>query len=308
MGRRTQLYRKMVLTLAANRTIKSIASRYGLHLGARRFVAGQSMADAIEVCRQLNKDGIAAAVDVLGEGIWRLEEAESHKEQYIKLLSNIAELGLDGNISIKPTAMGLGLDWDICYANIREIVHHAKELKLFVRLDMEDSPFTTDTLAIIFKLQSEQYDCVGVALQSSLYRTERDMEELTEAGIPIRLVKGAYKEPKHVAYEDMEQVVEQYLKLAKARLDSGEHTAFATHDDAIITELKEYAETNGISRDRYEFQMLYGVRMALQKQLADEGFRVRCYVPYGRMWYPYFIRRIAERPANAWFILRNMWK
>jgi len=302
------MYRKIVMAMGANRFVKAAAGRYGLRLAGKRFVAGGTMQEAIAVCKAINETGVAVTIDVLGEGVYQLEEARRYKEQYMELLSQIAELGLDANISIKPTAMGLALDSAAAYANIREIVACADRLKLFVRLDMEDSPFTSDTLDIIFKLQSEQLDRAGVAIQACLYRTERDMEELTEAGINVRLVKGAYAEPKHVAYEQMEQIVEQFMILAKARLDSGVYTAFATHDDYIISGIKEYARTNAIALSRFEFQMLYGVRTGLQQQLAQEGYRVRCYVPYGQMWYPYFVRRIAERPANAWFVLRNLWK
>lgn len=304
----TGLYRKIVMALGANRAIKAAAGRFGLKLGGGRFVAGETMLEAIAVCKAINAAGVAVTIDVLGESIYRLEEAKAYKEQYIELLTLIAAQGLDANISLKPTAIGLALDCGAAYANIREIVRHADRLKLFVRLDMEDSPFTSDTLDIIFRLQSENLERIGVAIQSCLYRSERDMEELTEAGINVRLVKGAYKEPKHVAYDSMEQVVEQYLLLAKARLDSGVYTAFATHDDFIIDWIKKYADENVIPSSKFEFQMLYGVRMPLQQQLAKEGYRIRCYVPYGQMWYPYFVRRIAERPSNAWFVLRNMWK
>lgn len=305
MGWGTMLFRSALLSLAGNRAARKLAGKYGLKLGARRFIAGLTLEEALARSRELNAQGIAVTLDHLGEGISRLSEASSFAGAYAELLEGIAAGGVTGSVSLKPTQMGLGLDAAQAYANIRGIADVAGRLGLSVTLDMEDSACTDATIDIALRLREEGYRNVGTVLQAYLYRTMADLEALTRRGVELRLVKGAYKESRRVAYPKLADVNVNFMRMIRRRLDSGVYTAIATHDDHIIAWTKDYAASRGIPRDRFEFQMLYGVRSALQEQLAAEGYAVRCYVPYGRMWYPYFVRRLAERPANLLFILRS---
>lgn len=301
----TKLFRSALLALAGNRAVEATAHRYGLKLGASRFVAGETADDALRQIRRLNDKGIAATLDVLGEGISDLAEADKFKREYMMLLERIHTEALDSNVSLKPTQMGLALDPVTSLAHIRDIVRKAQQLDSFVRIDMENSPYTDGTIAMVRSLHAEGLTQVGTVIQAYLYRSREDVRRLTKANVNLRLVKGAYREPKPIAYQSMDGVNANMKQLIRMRLDSGVYTAVATHDEQLITWTKAYAKRNGIRADRYEFQMLYGVRMPLQEQLAREGYKVRCYVPYGRMWYPYFARRLAERPANLWFVLKN---
>lgn len=204
--------------------------------------------------------------------------------------------------------MGLALDKKVCYNNIRAIVVQAQKHHNFVRIDMEDSPFTQATIDIVLRLHAEGLTNVGTVIQAYLHRTEEDVKQLIEAQVNLRLVKGAYKEPSSVAYQQMSEVIENYKRVIQLHLDKGVYTAIASHDDRIINWVKSYAGENGITKDAFEFQMLYGLRMNDQADLAKEGFRIRCYMPYGTMWYPYYTRRLAEKPANLWMVLSNMFK
>ncbi|MBB6669742.1 proline dehydrogenase family protein [Cohnella nanjingensis] len=301
----TRLFRSALLAMAGNRAAEALALKYGLRLGARQFVAGETREEALDKVRDLNRKGIEATLDHLGEGIRRMSEAEAYKQEYVRLLEGIRAAGVRSNVSLKPTQMGLALDPDAAYANIREIVAAADRCGNFVRIDMEDSPHTDATIGIARRLHGKGLTNVGTVIQAYLYRSEDDIRRLTAEPMNLRLVKGAYKEPKSLAYPRKPDVDANFRRLAKARLRSGVYTAIATHDETIIRELRLFARREGIDGSAYEFQMLYGIRSALQEQLAAEGCRVRCYVPYGRMWYPYFVRRLAERPANAAFLIRN---
>lgn len=302
----TLLARRAILSLFLNPTVAGAAQRYGMKLGALRFIAGAERADAIAAVRRLNEKGIAATLDYLGESVTRPEEAEATVREYVELLGDIHRAGVDSNVSIKLTAMGLAIDADLALAGARRLVQEAARLGNFVRIDMEDTPWTDATLRIYRALRAEGLDNVGVVIQAYLYRSEKDLEDLAALGANVRLCKGAYKEPPDRAFPDKAQVDANYLKLAARRLRSGLYTGFATHDERAIAFVKEEARRLGLGRDRFEFQMLYGIRGDLQEQLVREGYRVRVYVPYGTQWYPYFVRRLAERPANVAFVLRNV--
>jgi proline dehydrogenase len=306
MDIRTKMFRSALLAVAGNRAVESLALKYGLRLGAAQFVAGETLSEALDQAARLNCRGIRVTLDYLGENVKRLEEAEMFRDEYIRLLHRIRERKIDSNVSLKPTQMGLSIDPQAAYGNIRQIVAEAKALNNFVRIDMEDSPHTEETIRIVRELRAEGLDNVGTVIQAYLYRSAEDVRRLTEEKINLRLVKGAYKET--IAYPEMRQVNENFVRLIRYRLDSGVYTAIATHDDRVIDWTKRYVTERGIARDKFEFQMLYGIRMPLQEQLAKEGYGVRCYVPYGKMWYAYFVRRLAERPANALFVLKNLFR
>lgn len=303
----TGMYRRMLLSVAGRRTVERLATKYGGKL-ASRFVAGNRREDALAVAAALNEKGIMATLDHLGEGIRRLEEAGGYRDEYVRLVRSIAASGVDANVSLKPTQMGLSLDAEACYGNIRAVVAEAGKTNNFVRIDMENSPCTQATIDIVRRLHAEGLTNVGTVLQAYLYRSEHDAAELTKENIRLRLVKGAYKEPPAIAYQRTEDIVASLRKIAGNLLSQGAYVAIGSHDDRIIEWVRDFAEANGIAKDAFEFQMLYGLRMAHQEKLASEGYRVRCYVPYGVMWYPYFTRRLAEKPANLWMVVRNAWR
>ncbi|MDQ6422798.1 proline dehydrogenase family protein [Paenibacillus sp. LHD-117] len=303
----TELYRKTLLTIAGNRAVRALTVKYGKRL-ASRFIAGQQLPKALFQVKELNKKGIMATLDHLGEGIRQLPEAEAYRDAYIRLLDGIADKGVASNVSLKPTQMGLALDREACYRNIRAVARHAASIGNFVRLDMEDSPYTDATLDIVRRLHAEGLRNVGTVLQAYLRRTASDTERCIDDGISLRLVKGAYKEPSSIAYQRKDEVAQQFKHMIRLHLDQGVYTAVATHDDAIIRYVKRYALERRIPKSAFEFQMLYGLRMNEQANLAREGYRIRCYVPYGEMWYPYYTRRLAEKPANLWLVLRNMFR
>lgn len=298
--------RRSILTLAEQDYVRRMATRYGLKLGASRFVAGATVDEAIEVVRQLNRDGILATLDHLGESVEDPAAARQAAEDYLVLLDRIAESGVNSNVSLKLTQMGLKIDPALCRENVRRIVERAGQYQNFVRIDMEDSPVVDITLDIFRELRRD-FSNVGTVIQAYLYRAEEDVRQLgEELDANLRLVKGAYNEPPSVAFPEKKDVDENFLNLIKLHLRGGHYTAVATHDEAIIEATKRFAAEEKIPRSLFEFQMLYGIRSNLQKSLADEGYTVRCYVPYGTEWYPYFMRRLAERPANVGFILRNL--
>ncbi len=303
-----KIFRPAIMALAGNRLAEKLALRYGLKLGARKFVAGETLEDAVKIIKQLNNKGISTTLDHLGEGIRQLSEASVYTREYLHLLEGIYREKLNSNVSLKPTQMGLALDKQLAYNHIKTIVSKAGDFHNFVRLDMEDSPFTDATIDIVLNLHQEGLTNVGTVIQAYLFRAEFDVRRLTERKINLRLVKGAYKESERVAYSKMSDVNKNFKRIIQIRLDSGVYTGIATHDDNIISWVKEYSRQNHIDRGTYEFQMLYGVRMQLQEQLVLEGYKVRCYLPYGQMWYPYFVRRLAERPANLMFVVKNMFK
>lgn len=270
-----------------------------------RFVAGEELADAVDAIRQLNRQGISASFDHLGESITSEVETRKEVNEYVRVLDSIDERGLDSNVSVKLTQLGLDVSQDICYANTRTIVEAALRYKNFVRIDMEDSTKTDATLQVFKRLRAE-FENVGIVIQAYLYRSEKDIEELLELGARIRVCKGAYKEPPSVAFPKKADVDANYVKLTKLLLTSGGYHGIATHDANMIAATTRFAKERNISPDQFEFQMLYGIRRDLQEKLVREAYRMRVYVPYGRYWYPYFMRRLAERPANVWFVLRNM--
>jgi proline dehydrogenase len=227
--------------------------------------------------------------------------------EYLRVLDRIEATGVNSNISVKLTQLGLDIDEDYCLQNTRRIVEAAKHHSNFVRIDMEDSSKTDATLRIFKRLYSE-YGNVGVVLQAYLYRAEKDVDDVLAMGARIRLCKGAYKEPPEVAFPEKSDVDANFVKLMKKLLKSGVYHGIATHDERMVRATKEFAASEGVSKDAFEFQMLYGVRRDLMLKLAREGYRVRAYVPYGEYWYPYFMRRLAERPANVWFVLKNLFK
>jgi proline dehydrogenase len=298
--------KSVFLYLSKSERFKKFLTRFrSFNNVTRRFVAGEDLADAVEAIRQLNRQGISASFDHLGESITSEAETRQEVDEYIRVIESINSNKLDSNVSVKLTQLGLDVSQDLCYANTRAIVEAARGYDNFVRIDMEDSTKTDATLQVFKRLRSE-LDNVGIVVQAYLYRTERDVAELLKIGARIRLCKGAYKEPPEVAFPKKADVDANYIKLMKMLLPSGIYHGIATHDEKMIEATIQFAKDQGIGPDKFEFQMLYGIRRDLQKKLVHEGYRMRVYVPYGRYWYPYFMRRLAERPANLWFVLRNI--
>ena len=270
---------------------------------ASRFVAGETVEEALAAAHELNAKGITASLDLLGESVYTEKEARSARDAYLNLLDRIQEAKLQANVSVKLTAMGLDIDHELCVAIMQDILGRAQQYDTFVRLDMESSAYTDITLKLFEDRLYPAYKVnVGVVVQSSLYRTFADVEHMNALKARVRLCKGAYKEPPSVAYPDKKDVDATYVKCMHELMLKGNYPGIATHDAAIITEAKRFAKEQGIANDRFEFQMLYGVRRDLQDALVKEGYRVRCYVPFGTQWYPYLMRRLAERPANVAFI------
>ena len=276
---------------------------------ANRFVAGETLDTALAAVRQLNAQGITATLDLLGESVHNEAEARESARAYLEILDRIQEQGLDANASLKLTAMGLDISEELCIANMQDILDRAHELKTFVRLDMESSDYTQKTLDLFYERLYPSYrGNVGIVLQSYLYRTATDVDDANKAGARVRLCKGAYKEPASVAYPEKKDVDDNYVRCMRTLLSDGHYPGIATHDEAMVEATKRFAKENSISPDRYEFQMLYGVRRDLQEKLVREGYRMRVYVPFGTQWYPYLMRRLAERPANVMFITGNIVK
>lgn len=302
------LLRNGMLWLAGNQTMQRTVVRSRLARPmARRFVAGEELQEALEVAATLNRRGALATLDYLGENVTSEEEARHVVHTYTDLLRAIRTRGLACNVSLKLTALGLDIGRDVCVENLDEIARVAREQGNFVRIDMEGSDYTATTLAIFEELRcSRGYHNVGIVLQSALYRTAGDVERAITLGARVRLCKGAYLERPEVAFPEKADVDLNYVALARRLVCDGHYPALATHDGRIIEWVKRFAEAERIGRERFEFQMLYGVRRDLQHQLIDEGYDVRVYVPFGESWYPYLMRRLAERPANLFFILRAL--
>jgi proline dehydrogenase len=292
---------------------------------ASRFVAGESIQDAVRAIRELNERGIAATLDQLGEHTTTTEEATQSAEGILAILDEIEKADVKSNVSIKLTQIGMGLDDSLCCENLIRILHRAKEYKNFVRIDMEDTPYTDTTIELLNCGLDGGFDdqTVGLVVQSYLYRTEEDTRKLLERGVRFRLVKGAYKEPADKAYPKKADVDANFDLLTKILIDAALAAgspgisddrrappvpAIATHDEKRIDFAKQYTEKVGLPKEALEFQMLYGIRRDLQEQLAAEGYPVRVYVPFGTHWYPYFMRRLAERPANIWFFISNFFR
>ena len=276
---------------------------------ASRFVAGETLDTALAAVKKLNSNGITATLDLLGESVHSESEARNSARSYLQMLDEIERQKLDANASVKLTAMGLDISEDLCVSNMQNILDKAREYETFVRLDMEGSDYTEKTLDLFYERLYPSYrGNVGIVLQSYLYRSTSDAEIANKAGARVRLCKGAYKEPATVAYPDKKDVDESYVRCMKLLLEGGHYPGIATHDEEIVNQTKRFARDNEISNDRFEFQMLYGVRRDLQEKLVKEGYRMRVYVPYGTQWYPYLMRRLAERPANVAFITGNVIK
>ncbi len=270
---------------------------------ANRFVAGETLDTAIEAVRRLNSRGISASLDLLGESVYNEKEARATARQYLDMLDRISRESVDSNVSLKLTAMGLDVSGDLCVSLMDDVLTRARHHNTFVRIDMESSAYTQRTLAMFeHRLYPAFRDHVGIVLQSYLYRTMADVEDAIRLRARVRLCKGAYKEPDTVAFPDKKDVDDCYVRAMRLLLTKGDYPAIATHDEAIIDEVKRFAREQGIATERFEFQMLYGVRRDLQEQLVREGYRVRVYVPFGTQWYPYLMRRLAERPANLAFL------
>jgi proline dehydrogenase len=272
-----------------------------------RFIAGLTLDQELAVCGNLNRDGIMATLDHLGESVTSLQEAEVSRDAYLGALDRIAELGLKATVSIKLTQLGLDFSEEACRSNVEHLVERAKAIGSTVEVDMEASQYVDRTLELVTHLQAK-FGSVRAVIQAYLYRSESDIENLCRQSIPVRLCKGAYREPSDIAFPKKQDVDENYIRLMTRLLDSGTYPAIASHDDKILQRAIAYVRERNIAADRFEFQMLYGIRRDLERRLVADGYRLRLYVPYGDAWYPYFMRRLAERPANVLFLARNLLK
>jgi proline dehydrogenase len=302
--------RSALIWLSRHEGLKDFAARFGFFKKmTTRFVAGENIDEVIPFIRQLNSENVTASFDHLNESVGSAAEAEQEVSEYLNILAKIDEQRIRSNVSIKLTQFGLGLDPELAYQNARKVVVEAAERGNFVRVDMEDSSVTQVTIDIFKRLRAEfDLNTVGIVLQSYLYRTLEDAQELVKLPARIRICKGAYNEPPEVAFPEKKDVDANYIKVMQVLLGSGIYHGIATHDPKMIDATIEFATREGIGKEKYEFQMLYGIRRDLQHQLARDGFNVRIYVPYGKHWYPYFMRRLAERPANIWFVMKNLAK
>ena len=274
---------------------------------ATRFVAGETLDQALAVARKLNAEGITVTLDHLGESVSTLEEAAEARDVYLRTLDAIHGNGIQGGVSLKLTQFGLDLSWEQCLANVEQLVRRATELSSFVRVDMESSDYTDRTLDVVHTLHA-RFGAVGVVIQSYLYRSQADIEKLCAAKIGVRLCKGAYLEPAAVAFPRKSDVDKSYLELTRYLLTNGVYPGIATHDEAVIRQACQFVTERQVPHDSFEFQMLYGIRRDLQRRLVAEGYRLRLYVPFGKAWYPYYMRRLAERPANVFFMMRNLFR
>ena len=305
------ILRSAFIALSHNRSLRRFSehSSLGTRLN-KRFIAGMEIEDALRVAEAVNRQGISVTLDSLGESVTSESEAHQAADVYHKLLDSIEELRLEANVSVKLTQMGLELSPELAERIAGNLTEHAHSSGNFVRIDMEDSRLTQITLDIVRRIHARAglRGNVGVVIQAYLYRSQADIEQLLADGIRIRLCKGAYKEPPEVAYPRKAEVDANFVKLSHVLLDSAIYHGLATHDEAMIAAAKAYARERNIDPARFEFQMLYGVRRDLQRRLVNEGYKVRVYVPFGREWYPYFMRRLAERPANVLFLARNFFR
>ena len=305
------MLRAAFISLSESKSLRSAAEKtwIGQRL-SRRFVAGTTIEDALAATQAMNKLGLSVSVDNLGENVTNADEARHSAQLYHQMLDQMNALALNANVSLKLTHMGLDVDEAMAYEIASGVVQHAARINNFVRIDMEGSPYTQRTLDFVHRLhgQLENAGHVGAVIQSYLFRSEKDVEELLAQRIRIRLCKGAYKEPPEVAFPKKADVDANYVKLMKMLLKSGVYHGIATHDESMIRATIEFAQKEKIAASTFEFQMLYGVRRDLQQKLVKEGWRCRVYIPFGTEWYPYLMRRLAERPANAIFILKNLFR
>jgi proline dehydrogenase len=304
------LTRSVLIYLSRQEGLKEFAAHFRLFKKlTTRFVAGETIDEAVAAIRELNAEGCTASFDHLNESVANPAEAEAEVREYLDILARIDETGIKSNVSIKLTQFGLELDPELAYKNARIVVADAARRGNFVRVDMEASSVTQQTIDIFKRLRAEfGLNDVGIVLQSYLRRTYDDAMDLLKLPARIRICKGAYNEPPEVAFPDKKDVDENYVRVMQLLLSSGIYHGIATHDPKMIAATIDFAARNGIGKESFEFQMLYGVRRDLQRQLAKDGYNMRVYVPYGKHWYPYFMRRLAERPANIWFVLKNLLK
>ena len=305
--------RAFFISLSESRSLRALAERSSLgQRTSSRFVAGTQVADAIRVTQNLNSSGLSVSIDNLGENVTTRQQAREAAGLYQQLFSEIAAQKLHANVSVKLTHMGLDVDPQLAHDNVTALVAQATSMqpKNFVRVDMEGSPYTERTLALVRDLhrKPENQGCVGAVIQSYLHRSENDVADLLREGIRIRLCKGAYQEPAGIAFQAKSEVDMNYLKLMKVLLKSGIYHGLATHDENLIREAQAFAKREQISQNAFEFQMLYGIRRDLQRSLRRDGWRMRVYVPFGAEWYPYLMRRLAERPANVGFVVKNFFR
>lgn len=307
------MMRSLLLWLSRNKNARSWITRWGLvRRAARRFVAGETIEGAIQAIRDLNALGITATLDHLGENVESTEDAARATEDYLKALDAIGVSGMPSHISVKLTALGLDLGNEVCRANMVRILAKAKAIGALVTIDMESTEYTDRTLALFRDLRRE-FSNVGIVIQAYLYRSEADITALCKEGAHVRLCKGAYKEPPVHAFPRKADVDANYVRLMKMLLSpaaraNGTFGAIATHDVRMIEATRQYSQEQLVPRDEFEFQMLHGIRRDLQKELAADGYGMRVYVPYGTEWYPYYVRRLAERPANIWFLASNFFQ
>ena len=295
--------------LAQIPALQRLASRYGMAPGggfARRFIAGESVDEAVAAVQQLSSHGLLLTMDYLGESVSSAPAAAAAAAEYVTIIDAIVTSGIERNISLKLTQLGLDVDRATAVDNMRRILEPADANGFFVRIDMENSPYTDATLGVLETLWQQGHRQIGTVIQSYLKRSEADIRRLNAMGSRVRLVKGAYKEPKEVAYQKKSEVDAAFVELMRLLLDNGTYPAIATHDPAMIDAAKAYARHKNYGPERFEFQMLYGIRRDLQAALVKEGYRVRVYVPFGKQWYPYFMRRLGERPANVGFVLKGI--
>ena len=307
------MLRSTLLWLSHNKTVRTTTTRWAVvRRAARRFIAGETVEEAIATIRELNARGIVATLDHLGENVETLDDARRATDDYLKVLDAIGASGVQSHVSVKLTALGLDLGDDVCRENVARIIARAQEVGTRVRIDMESTAYTDRTLAL-YRGLAREYGNVGIVIQSYLYRSEADIVALCQTGAHVRLCKGAYQESPVYAFPKKADVDASYVRLMKMLLSAnararGTRGALATHDPKMIEATRQYAADALAPRDQFEFQMLNGIRRDLQHELAADGYTVRVYVPYGTEWYPYFMRRLAERPANLWFIVSNFFK
>ena len=305
------MLRAFFIRLSESKSLRRLAERSSLGQKlSHRFVAGLEVEDVLRATKAVNESGLSVSMDNLGENVTNAEEARHSAQLYHQLLDEIAARKLDANVSLKLTHMGLDVDAKLAVETTAGLVEHAARLKNFVRVDMEGSPYTQRTLDLVHQLHSRDGNQgrVGAVIQSYMRRSQADIEKLLAAGIRVRLCKGAYKEPEDIAFQKKSEVDGNYVRLTKILLKSGVYHGLATHDPAMINAAIDFAKKEKIPPDAFEFQMLYGIRRDLQQQLVKDGWRMRVYIPFGHEWYPYFMRRLAERPANALFVLRNLFR
>ncbi|WP_066398976.1 proline dehydrogenase family protein [Neobacillus mesonae] len=297
------MLKDLFMGLSQNQFLNSAAKKYGLKMGAQSVVAGTNIEEAIKSIKELNAHGISCTVDNLGEFVFQKEEATAAKEQILKVIEAIHENQVDAHISLKPTQLGLDIDYTFCLENVREIVDLANQYNMFVNIDMEDFKHLQPTFDLLDDL-SVEYDNVGTVIQAYFHKALEYLEKYQD--FRVRLVKGAYKEPEEIAYQDKKDIDANYIKLIEWHLLNGKFTSIATHDHRIINHVKAFVKKHNIPNDKFEFQMLYGFRKEMQLKLASEGFNFCTYVPFGNDWYGYFMRRLAERPQNVNLVAKQV--